>query len=303
MSTASGDGGLKPRGGLGKGLAALLGDVAPTASAAALRAEAEPRATNNSFRTLPIDALRPSPIQPRTVFDEAELDELAQSIKQNGVLQPILVRQREGGGYEIIAGERRWRAAQRAGIHELPAVVRELNDDQALELALVENLQREDLNPLEEAEAFQRLVTRFGHTQDAVAQAIGKSRSHVANMIRLLDLPPYVKTLLGSGQLTMGHARALLNARDPVALAETIVARNLNVRQAEAMAREATRVARPPRIRAGRDPNVRDLEQRLSASLGLKVSIETKSDGSGEVIFCYQSVDQLDELLRRLGPR
>ncbi len=252
---------------------------------------------------MPIDALGPSPIQPRTVFDDAELDELAQSIKQNGVLQPILVRQRAGGGYEIIAGERRWRAAQRAGIHELPAIVRELDDDQALELALVENLQREDLNPLEEAEAYQRLVSRFGHTQDAVAQAIGKSRSHVANMIRLLELPPYVKTLLGSGQLTMGHARALLNARDPVTLAETIVARNLNVRQAEAMAREATRVARPPRVRPTRDPNIRELEQRLSASLGLKVSIDAKPDGSGEVVFRYQSAEQLDELLRRLGPR
>ena len=301
MSAPHGDGGLKPRGQLGKGLAALLGDVAPANSATA-RAEAERRTTGN-LRTLPIDSLHPSPIQPRTVFNEAELDELAQSIKQNGVLQPILVRQRSGGGYEIIAGERRWRAAQRAGIHELPAIVREFDDDQALEVALVENLQREDLNPLEEAEAFQRLIARFGHTQDAVAQAIGKSRSHVTNMIRLLDLPPYVKTLLGNGQLSMGHARALLNARDPVALAETIVARNLNVRQTEALAREATRVPRPPRVRAGRDPNVRDLEQKLSTGLGLKVSIETKADGSGEMIFRYRSAEQLDELLRRLGPR
>ncbi len=302
MSAAPGDGGLKARGGLGKGLAALLGDVATPAATSQRVAEGEAR-NATLLRNLPIDSLGPSPIQPRTVFDEAELDELAQSIKQNGVLQPILVRQRAAGGYEIIAGERRWRAAQRAGIHELPAIVRELNDDQALELALVENLQREDLNPLEEAEAYQRLVTRFGHTQDAVAQAIGKSRSHVANMIRLLDLPPFVKNLLGGGQLTMGHARALLNARDPVALAERIVARNLNVRQAEALAREATRVARPPRIRPTRDPNIRELEQRLSASLGLKVSIEAKPDGSGELMFRYQSAEQLDELLRRLGQR
>ncbi|MGD9537824.1 MAG: ParB/RepB/Spo0J family partition protein [Alphaproteobacteria bacterium] len=303
MSAGERDGGVRARG-LGKGLAALLGDVPPSVSVAAPgEADAEARGRGGALRSLPIDSLSPSPLQPRTVFDEAELDELAQSIRQNGVLQPILVRQGAAGGYEIIAGERRWRAAQRAGIHELPAIVRQLDDDQALELALVENLQREDLNPLEEAEAFQRLMTRFGHTQEAVAQAIGKSRSHVANTIRLLELPLYVKTLLGDGRLSMGHARALLNARDPVALAETILAKNLNVRQAEALAREATRSPKPPRARQSRDPNVKELEQRLGASLGLRVNIETRGDGSGQVSFRFKSAAQLDELLRRLGAR
>jgi len=303
VSAGERDGGVRARG-LGKGLAALLGDVPPAgANQPASEAESEARARAGALRTLPIETLSPSPVQPRTVFDDAELDELAQSIRQNGVLQPILARQKSGGGYEIIAGERRWRAAQRAGIHELPAIVRQLDDDQALELALVENLQREDLNPLEEAEAFQRLITRFGHTQEAVAQAIGKSRSHVANMVRLLELPTFVKTLLGDGKLSMGHARALLSARDPVALAETIIARNLNVRQAEALAREATRSARPPRLRPTRDPNVKELEQRLATSLGLRVSIETRGDGSGQLSFRFKRADQLDELLRRLGAR
>jgi ParB family chromosome partitioning protein len=301
VSAGAHDGGVRARG-LGKGLAALLGDVAPPGTNQPA-SEGEARAQAGALRNLPIDSLSPSPLQPRTTFDEAELDELAQSIRQNGVLQPILARQRAAGGYEIIAGERRWRAAQRAGVHELPAIVRQLDDDQALELALVENLQREDLNPLEEAEAYQRLVARFGHTQEAVAQVIGKSRSHVANMIRLLELPPYVKTLLGDGRLSMGHARALLGARDPVALAETIVARNLNVRQAEALARDALRGTRSPRLRPTRDPNVKELEQRLAASLGLKVSIEMRGDGSGQLSFRFKRADQLDELLRRLGAR
>jgi len=291
-----------PRGrGLGKGLAALLGDVHITASPPRPEAEGP---IDGQMRVIPLDQLAPSPLQPRTVFDEAELDELASSIRQNGILQPILVRQRPGG-YEIIAGERRWRAAQRAGIHELPAIVRQLDDDEALELALVENLQRENLNPLEEAEAFQRLVVRFGHTQDAVASAVGKSRSHVANMIRLLELPPYVKALVSNGDITMGHARALLNARDPVSLADAIIERGLNVRQVEALTRRgpAKTTRQPPKGRQPRDPNVRELEERLSASLGLKVSIKAEADGSGEVSFQYASPEQLDELLRRLGAR
>jgi ParB family chromosome partitioning protein len=303
MSTPAGEGSARPRG-LGKGLAALLGDVPALANAAAAsRGETDGREAPTQLRMLPIDQLSPSPLQPRTVFDEAELEELAQSIRQNGILQPILVRQR-GGGFEIIAGERRWRAAQRAGLHEMPAILRQLDDDEALELALVENLQREDLNPLEEAEAYQRLVVRFGHTQDAVAQAVGKSRSHIANMIRLLELPPYVKNLLSEGELSMGHARALLNARDPVGLADAIVSRGLNVRQVEAIARGASRSPRqPPKPRAPRDPNVKALEERLSASLGLKVTIESQPDGGGTMSFRFASAEQLDELLRRLEAR
>ena len=300
MSGPIGD--SSPRGrGLGKGLAALLGDVHITSSPA----RTEPEVVGDGqLRTIPIDQLGPSPLQPRTVFDEAELDELAESIRQNGILQPILVRQR-AGGYEIIAGERRWRAAQRAGIHDMPAIVRTLDDDEALELALVENLQRENLNPLEEAEAYQRLVVRFGHTQDAVATAVGKSRSHIANMIRLLELPPYVKGLLSTGELTMGHARALLNARDPVALADSIVKQGLNVRQVEALARGPTSKTNrpPPKGRQPRDPNIRDLEERLSASLGLKASITSQPNGAGEIVFHFASAEQLDELLRRLNVR
>lgn len=290
-----------PRGrGLGKGLAALLGDAHITSTPA--RAEPE-TVGDGQLRTIPIDQLGPSPLQPRTVFDEAELDELAESIRQNGILQPILVRQR-AGGFEIIAGERRWRAAQRAGIHDMPAIVRTLDDDEALELALVENLQRENLNPLEEAEAYQRLVVRFGHTQDAVATAVGKSRSHIANMIRLLELPPYVKGLLNIGELTMGHARALLNARDPVALADSIVKQGLNVRQVEALARGPGKAnSTPPKGRQPRDPNIRDLEERLSAGLGLKASITTQPNGAGEIVFHFASAEQLDELLRRLNVR
>ena len=212
MSMPTGDGGLKARGGLGKGLAALLGDVAPS-NAAAQRTDAEAR-NATLLRTLPIDALGPSPIQPRTVFDEAELDALAQSIKQNGVLQPILVRQRAGGGYEIIAGERRWRAARIAGLANVPALVRDVPDKQALAVSLIENIQREDLNPLEQATGIQQLIREFGMTHVQAAEAVGRSRSGVTNLLRLLELAPPVREWLAQGRLDMGHARALLALPD-----------------------------------------------------------------------------------------
>lgn len=281
--------------GLGKGLAALLGDNVPASTDTP--AANEPSAE----RRVPVDRLKPSPVQPRRHFDDSEIESLAASIRANGILQPLLVRpaREDADSYEIVAGERRWRASQRAGQHEVPVIVRHMSDEEALELALVENLQREDLRPLEEASAFQQLVAEFGHTQDEVAQALGKSRSHVANTIRLLELPDAVKTLLDDGSLTAGHARALLNAQDPAALAAQVVQRGLNVRQTEALVRRAERkpTARPGR-RSRKDPNIRDLEEDLTRRIGLKVEIEAKGDG-GKVVMYYRTLEQLDELTRR----
>ncbi len=281
--------------GLGKGLAALLGETR-----ADLGSEGDGQGSQIADNTIAIDLLRPNPYQPRRNFDEAELDSLAASIRQNGVVQPLLVRPAPSGqaGYEIIAGERRWRAAQRAGLHDIPVAVRWINDHQALEIALVENLQRQDLNALEEAAAYQRLIDEFGHTQEIVAQALGKSRSHVANMIRLLGLPDPVKAMVEHGDLTMGHARALLNTPDPVALAQKIVARGLNVRQAEHLAQSPDKPRRAA-TQAAADPNIRALEENLSVRLGLKVAIRTSGE-SGSVTFRYESLEQLDELLNRL---
>jgi ParB family chromosome partitioning protein len=217
-------------------------------------------------------------------------------------MQPLLVRRAaQGGGlYEIVAGERRWRAAQIAGVHELPVIVHELSDRDALEVALLENVQRQDLSPLEEAEGYRRLVDEYGHTQEALASALGKSRSHIANLLRLLGLPPAVRALLEQGALSAGHARALLCAEDPLALAQTVVSRALNVRQTEALVRAD--VARAPRRKAtagGKDPNTRALEQELSQSLGLTVCL-TPSGAGGMLQIAYGSLEQLDALIRRL---
>lgn len=281
--------------GLGKGLAALLGDNVPSSNESPAAAEI------TAEKRVPVDRLKPSPVQPRRHFDDSEIESLAASIRANGILQPLLVRpaRDDADSYEIVAGERRWRASQRAGQHEVPVVIRHMSDEEALELALVENLQREDLRALEEASAFQQLVAEFGHTQDEVAQALGKSRSHVANTIRLLELPDAVKELLNEESLTAGHARALLNAQDPAALATQVVQRGLNVRQTEALVRRAERkpTARPPRG-SRKDPNIRDLEEDLTRRIGLKVEIESKGDG-GKVVMYYRTLEQLDELTRR----
>ena len=274
---------------LGRGLSALLGeeDAAP---------EAAPR-------TLRIDLLRPGRYQPRHQFDTEGLQALAQSIREKGVLQPLLVRRLSGHPetFEIVAGERRWRAAQLAQLHEVPVVLREIDDREALEIALVENLQRQDLSALEEAEAYQRLLDEFSHTQEAVAQAVGKSRSHVANTLRLLELPDPVKRLLDERQLTAGHARALLGASDPLSLAAEVVRRGLNVRQVERLAKRSK--AKPSQKAVHeKDADTRSVEHELTLALGMSVRIDPAHNNgrAGTVSIAYQSLDQLGELIVRL---
>jgi ParB family chromosome partitioning protein len=274
---------------LGRGLSALLGDVAA------------PPSSGPGLRNLSVAQIEPGPFQPREAMDEAALAELAASMREHGVLQPILVRPVPGrtDRFQIIGGERRWRAAQAAGLHEVPALLRDLSDREAMAAGLVENLQRQDLNPLEEAEGYGRLVEQFGLTQDALAKAVGKSRPHVANTLRLLNLPDRVRDLLREGALTAGHARALLTARDPVALALQVVDRGLNVRQAEALASAKELPARTGRQAA--DAATRALEQSMMAHLGLKVSIRHGGRG-GQLVLSYRDLDQLEGLIRLLKP-
>ncbi len=305
--------------GLGKGLSALLGepdpDVASSPRAAPEKPGAEkPEETQASesgpaqktgaggARPVPIELIHPNPDQPRRIFQLEEIEALAASIRQKGVLQPILLRPAEGETFEIVAGERRWRAAQKAGLHEIPALVRVLNDEETLEIALIENVQRADLTPLEEAEAYRALAEEFGRTQAQIAEMIGKSRPHVANTMRLLDLAPAVRGLLDSGELTAGHARALLGAPDAVSLAQEIVKHGLSVRQAEALARKGA--ARPKR-KAGfgpppKDPDTAALEADLEAQLGLEVALHESGGGKGELRLKYTTLEQLDDLCRRL---
>ncbi len=257
-------------------------------------------------RMAPIESLKPNPDQPRKIFDREDLDELAASIRDKGVLQPILVRShpREDGVWQIIAGERRWRAAQLARLTEAPIIIKEMDDVAVFEVAIIENVQRTDLNPLEEADAYRMLMDRFGRTQDAVAGVVGKSRSHVANTLRLLQLPEEVLQHVRSGKLSAGHARALITAPDPVALAEQIVAEGLNVRQAEALARRAAdgpKGRRPATPSAGAEgsADVAALEQDLADALGLKVQLADRG-GKGELTIGYGTLEQLDDLCRRL---
>lgn len=285
----------KQRHGLGRGLSALLGEVekeAPVSGAAP---------DDSAVQLLPIGRVAPHPDQPRRHFDEEALGELAQSIAARGVIQPIVVRPL-GTGYQIVAGERRWRAAQKAQLHRIPAIVREFEDAEALEIALVENIQREDLNAIEEAEAYSRLIADFGHSQAALARLVHKSRSHVANLLRLLDLPDRVRAMVVDGTLDMGHARAIIGAPDAEGLAKTIVSRGLTVREAEDLARRA-KPARPGRKAASpaeRDADIVALERQLGEATGLKVRIEHK-DGGGSVRLDYSSLDQLDLICQRLS--
>ncbi len=246
----------------------------------------------------------PNPLQPRTRFDEVKLQELAESISSTGLVQPIVVR-RKGERFEIVAGERRWRAAQIAGVHELPAIVRDLSDTEMLELAIIENVQRADLSPLEEAQGYRQLMDRFGHTQERLAEALGKSRSHIANLLRLLTLPDAVLELLRAGRLTAGHARALVTAAHPEALARQVVERDLSVRQTEALARTAATPPAGPRPvarAAGKDADTRALEEDLTASLRLKVSIEHRpGQQAGELRIRYSTLDELDGLCQMLS--
>jgi ParB family chromosome partitioning protein len=290
--------------GLGRGLSALLGEPIPGA-VKSVEVAADVTAADG-VRTLPVEYLRPGKYQPRHHFDQSAIDDLTQSVKEKGVIQPLLVRQLSDNLYEIIAGERRWRAAQAAMLHEVPVVVRELTDSEALELALIENLQRQDLTPLEEADGFRRLMDEFQHTQEALAKVIGKSRSHVANMMRLLSLPDPVKRMMDEGSLSAGHARALLTAEDPVGLAKQVVERGLNVRQTEKLAQEAggavgsagrTTTKAP---KAEKDTDIVALERSLSNLIGLQVTITTQPRG-GELSIHYNTLDQLDEVISRLS--
>lgn len=304
MSTPAATNARKPASRLGRGLSALIPDSPPAAPAQAAAGAAE--APPEGLRQVPIEAVEPGPFQPRGPMDRAALEELAASIKEHGVLQPILVRPKPGapGRYEIIGGERRWRAAQAAQLHEIPVVVRELGDREAMAAGLVENLQRQDLNALEEAEGYRRLIDEFGLTQDALGQAVGKSRSHVANTLRLLGLPERVRELLRDGALTAGHARALLTAPEPERLALQVVDRGLNVRQTEALSATASR-QKPATANngadatAGGEAETRALERELSDRLGLEVAIRHGGRG-GQVVIRYRNLDQLDGLIQLL---
>ena len=252
--------------------------------------------------TLPIEFLRPNRYQPRTYFDAETIRDLAASIQEQGILQPILVRPVTGeqDAYEIIAGERRWRAAQTAQLHAVPVIIRALTDSEALEVALIENIQRENLNAIEEALAYRRLQQEFGYTQDQLSEAVGKSRSHVANLMRLLDLPQVVQDMVADGKLTMGHARALVTAPDPADLAKQVVARGLNVRQTEQLAQKTDAPKPTAKAKPQKDVNTLELEHDLSSALGLKVAIADKGNKGGQMLISYKTLDQLDEVCRRL---
>lgn len=283
----------KTRPGLGRGLNALFGDAARE-----LPVGGEFGA--HGVRTLPVGSMTPHPSQPRRHFGEAALEELAQSIATRGLIQPIVVRP-HGKGYQIVAGERRWRAAQRARLHEVPVIVRDFNDAETLEVALVENIQRQDLNAIEEAEAYHRLLRDYGHTQDALAKLVHKSRSHVANLLRLLDLPRIVQERVVEGALTMGHARALIGAADVETLADQVVARGLSVRDTERLARAAKPAPRGRNGRVGEgDADITALEHQLADLLGLSVRIVHGPKG-GALTLNYSTLDQLDMICQRLS--
>ena len=277
---------------LGRGLSALLGDL-----------EEEGNLENDSLTKnfLSIEKLQPGKYQPRKVMKEEHISELAASIREKGIIQPIIVRKTKEKfeNYEIIAGERRWRAAQVAKLHKVPVIIKDFSDQEALELALIENIQRKDLSPLEEAEGYQRLMDEFGHTQEILAKSISKSRSHVANMIRLLNLPDGIKSLIDSGQISIGHARALLTCKEPLYLAKEIVKRGLNVRATEKLIRDAAR-PKPQGASHRTDINLLELENRLERVLGLKVKIRAKEE-KGSLEVKYANLDQLDHLLKKLG--
>ena len=289
-----------PRRGLGRGLSSLLGEVVAEQPVAP-GAQRAP-----GIQMVPVAAIEPNPDQPRRHFDDAALDELAGSIIKQGLLQPIVLRPHPySGGYQIIAGERRWRAAQRAQLHELPALIRELSDSETLEIAIVENVQRQDLNAVEEAEAYQRLIGDFGHSQEAVGKLVGKSRSHIANLMRLLDLPRPVRDMVADGRLSMGHARALVTAPDAEALARQVIERDLSVRDTEKLAREAKPAAGggkggPAKAAPIANADIAALERQLGDILGLKVAIEHGEKG-GKISVGYSTLDQLDLVCQRLS--
>ncbi|WP_377292511.1 ParB/RepB/Spo0J family partition protein [Rhizobium sp. SG2393] len=283
---------------LGRGLAALIGEMDQPLETGASR-------TALADRQVPIEFVSRNPRNPRKAFNEEELRDLAASIRQHGIVQPVVVRTLEGGRYEIIAGERRWRAAQLAGLSEIPVIVRDVDDRTALELAIVENVQRSDLNPLEEALGYDQLIAEHGYTQNDLGEIIGKSRSHVANSLRLLKLPEPVRDMLASGDLSAGHARALIPTSDPVALARMIVAKGLSVRDTEKLAQNDIRTqgAGPQAaIRPEKDSDTIALERTLSDSLGLDVTVNHKASG-GFVRISYKTLEQLEDICRLLERR
>jgi ParB family chromosome partitioning protein len=285
---------------LGRGLASLMGDVG-------IETQAVERGAR-SQRKVPIEFVRANPRNPRKLFSDAELVELTDSIRERGIIQPIVVRSRSADNYEIIAGERRWRAAQRAGLHEVPIIVLDVSDAEALELAIIENVQRADLNPLEEANGYQQLADEFKHSQEDIAKIVGKSRSHVANTLRLLHLPERVKAYINAGKLTAGHARMLVGQPNAEEFADQIVNQGLNVRQVEAMARksgkqQARTVRRTGQM--GKDADIEALENRLTNALGLLVTIDHRANGGGVLQVRYRTLEQLDDVIQRLesGPQ
>jgi ParB family transcriptional regulator, chromosome partitioning protein len=277
---------------LGRGLAALIGD--DTTEEAVVQ-------DIRSLRHVPIELLHANPLNPRKHFAEEELENLAASLRQRGLLQPLVVRPRVAGGYEIVAGERRWRASQRAGLHELPVLVRELDDRTTLEIALIENIQRADLNALEEARAYRQLIEQYGHTQQELADAVGKSRSHIANTMRLLNLPQETLQKIEDGRLTAGHARTLIASPEAENLANQIIDLKLTVRQAEELARDAANTSKPANNAPQKDADTKSLEKQLSEVLGLSVSIKHKDKLGGQVVIAYKTLDQLDEVIKKLG--
>jgi ParB family transcriptional regulator, chromosome partitioning protein len=286
---------------LGRGLAALIGDMGAETNNAAPNAPASERVRGQ--RKVPIEFLRANPRNPRREFAPSQLDELANSIKERGIIQPIAVRPVKGANdsFEIIAGERRWQAAQRAGLHDVPVVVLEVSDVEALELAIVENVQREDLNPLEEAGGYQALIDEFKYHQDEIAKVVGKSRSHIANMLRLLKLPEFVKAAMRTGQISAGHARALIGHPEPEKIAQQIIARGLNVRQVEALVRDEGKGGDGPDKKAPpkKEADTVAMEKRASDALGLAVTIDYGNKG-GAVHIKYRSLDQLEDIVKRL---
>lgn len=285
------------RRGLGRGLSALMADVnlgaPPHADVRHQRADSR----------LPVDRLEPNPNQPRRDFPPEALQELASSIRAKGIIQPLIVREHpdKSDSYEIVAGERRWRAAQLAQLHDVPVLIRDLDDTEVLEVAIVENIQRADLNAIEEALGYRQLMDRFGHTQERLAEALGKSRSHIANLLRLLGLPEEVQAWLREGRLTAGHARALITTDNPVALARQVIARGLSVRDTERLAKAPAKSGSSGASRAEKDADTRVLEQDLSANLRMRVVIDHRGHDGGNVIITYKSLDQLDALCQLLS--
>ena len=275
--------------GLGRGLSSLMGEVS----------DEKTESLSFTENKIPISKLRPSPIQPRRIFEKASIAELAESIKSKGLVQPILVRPSKSnpGDYEIIAGERRWRAAQVAQLHEISAVIRNLDDVESLEIAIIENVQRADLSPIEEAAGYKKLMDNYGHTQEALSEIVGKSRSHVANIIRLLSLPHSIQDMISQGSISSGHARAIMNSAFPEQLAEKIVNENLSVRQTEALVKSKKPIVKKLKLK---DPDTLDLEKKLSEKLGLDVLINHTHKRGGSIKIKYRSLDQLELVTSKL---